>query len=54
MGTLYKIIFVTFPHNKHLFANNNSENQQKHYSINVSTIVQEIVKNEKKIHHFEK
>ena len=46
-----KIIFVTFPHNKHLFKNNDSENQQKHYSINVSTIVQEIVKNEKKIHH---
>ena len=46
-----KIIFVTFPHKRHLFAKNNSENQQKYYSVNVSNIVQKIVNDEKKIHH---
>ena len=45
-----KIILVTFPHKNH-FGYNISNNKKNYYSINVSNIVEKILKNEKKIYH---
>ena len=47
-----KIILVTFPHKEHLYNGYDILNNKKnHYSINVSNIIEKIVKNEKKIYH---
>jgi len=46
-----KIIIVTFPHRNNIFKHGNSENEKKLYSINVSNIIEKIVKNEEKIYH---
>ena len=47
-----KIILVTFPHKEHLYNGYDiSNNEKNHYSINVSNIIEKIVKNEKKIYH---
>ena len=47
-----KIILVTFPHKEHLYNGYDILNNEKnHYSINVSNIIEKIVKNEKKIYH---
>ena len=44
-----KIILVTFPHKEHLYNGYDiSNNKKNHYSINVSNIIEKIVKNEKK------
>ena len=45
-----KIILVSFPHKNH-FGYNISNNKKNYYSINVSNIIEKIVKNEKKIYH---
>ena len=45
-----KIILVTFPHKNH-FGYNISNNKKNLYSINVSNIIEEILKSEKKIYH---
>ena len=47
-----KIILVTFPHKEHLYNGYDILNNKKnHYFINVSNIIEKIVKNEKKIYH---
>jgi len=46
-----KIIIVTFPHRNNIFKHDNSENEKKLYSINVSNIIEKIVKDEEKIYH---
>ena len=46
-----KIIFVTFPHRNHIFKANELENEKRPYLINVSSIIENIVKDEKKIKH---
>ena len=46
-----KIIIVTFPHRNNIFKHDNSGNEKKLYSINVSNIIEKIVKNEGKIYH---
>ena len=44
-----KIILVTFPHKEHLYNGYDILNNKKnHYSINVSNIIEKIVKNGKK------
>ena len=45
-----KIILVTFPHKNH-FGYNISKNKKNYYSINVSNIIDKVLKNEKKIYH---
>ena len=45
-----KIILVSFPHKNH-FGYNISNNKKNYYSINVSNIIEKIVKNEKKVYH---
>ena len=47
-----KIILVTFPHKEHLYNGYDILNNKKnHYSINVSNIIEKIVKNNQKIYH---
>ena len=46
-----KIIIVTFPHRNNIFKHDNSGNEKKLYSINVSNIIEKIVKNEEKIYY---
>ena len=46
-----KIILVTFPHHDHIYGYITSTNEKKYYSINVSNIIENIVKDEKKIYH---
>ena len=46
-----KIIIVTFPHRNNIFKHDNLENKKKSYSINVSNIIEKIVKKEEKIYH---
>tara|TARA_Y100000590_G_scaffold50663_1_gene53384 strand:- start:40 stop:1194 length:1155 start_codon:yes stop_codon:yes gene_type:complete len=45
------IVVVTFPHKAHIFEVTNSKKERIVYSVNVSNIVDKIVKNEKKIIH---
>ena len=45
-----KIILVTFPHKNH-FGYSISKNKENYYSINVSNIIEKILKNEKEIYH---
>tara|TARA_B110000881_G_C18540189_1_gene498107 strand:+ start:149 stop:1324 length:1176 start_codon:yes stop_codon:yes gene_type:complete len=46
-----KIILVTFPHHDHIFGYVTSKGEKKYYTTNVSNIIENIVKNEKKIYH---
>jgi len=48
---LDKIIFVTFPHNDHIFGYNSLENNKTYYTVNVSNIIENLVKNNKNIYH---
>jgi hypothetical protein len=43
-----KIFLVTFPHHNHIFK---YENKKDNYSINVSNIIDKIIKSEEKIYH---
>ena len=47
-----KIIFVTFPHKNH-FGYNISKNKKNYYSINVSNIIEKIIKDKKNIYHLD-
>ena len=53
MGKEYveKIILVTFPHYGHIFGFDISENKKRLYTINVSNIIEKVVKNEEKVYH---
>ena len=46
-----KIILVTFPHRDHISKYSFQKNGENNYSVNVSSIVEDIVKNKKKINH---
>ena len=46
-----KIILVTFPHHDHIFGYITSKNEKNYYSVNVSNIIEKIIKNNKKIYH---
>ena len=46
-----KIILVTFPHHDHIFGYITSKDEKKYYTTNVSNIIENIVKNKKKIYH---
>ena len=46
-----KIILVTFPHYGHIFGFDISENKKRLYTINVSNIIEKVVKNEEKVYH---
>jgi len=46
-----KIIFVTFPHKGHIFGDFNDQNVKENYLVNVSDIVDNILKNHKNINH---
>ena len=46
-----KIILVTFPHHDHVFGYSTLDNKKKYYEINVSNIIDFIIKNNNKIYH---
>tara|TARA_Y100000590_G_scaffold453325_1_gene598172 strand:+ start:14923 stop:16098 length:1176 start_codon:yes stop_codon:yes gene_type:complete len=46
-----KIIIVTFPHRNHIFETSELEKEKRPYLTNVSGIIENIVKDEKKIKH---
>jgi|TARA_B100001079_G_scaffold250485_1_gene242055 hypothetical protein len=46
-----KIILVTFPHHDHIFGYITSKNEKNYYSVNVSNIIEKIIKNNQKIYH---
>ena len=46
-----KIILVTFPHHDHVFGYKSLDGKKKHYRINVSNIIDKIIKNNDKIYH---
>jgi|TARA_Y100000294_G_scaffold163323_1_gene169052 hypothetical protein len=48
---IQKIIVVTHPHIGHVYGYKTKENEKKYFTINVSDIIEKIVKNEKKIYH---
>ena len=48
---IQKIILVTFPHHDHIFGYISPKNEKKYYVVNVSDIIEKIVKNNQKIYH---
>jgi len=48
---IQKIILVTFPHHDHIFGYISSKNEKNYYVVNVSNIIEKIVKNNQKIYH---
>ena len=48
---IQKIIVVTHPNIGHVYGYQMKENEKKYFTINVSDIIEKIVKNEKKIYH---
>ena len=46
-----KIILITFPHYGHTSGFETSEKERLYYSVNISDIVEDIVKKDKKIYH---